>query len=50
MLAAIPPSLPAVREEDDETFVVEFGQTELHRQAATPSKNQRANIHSSAFV
>lgn len=33
-LAAAPPPLPAVREEEDEVFVVEFGETELHRQAA----------------
>ncbi|CAF4590816.1 unnamed protein product, partial [Rotaria magnacalcarata] len=32
-LASQPPPLPAVREEDD-IFVVEFGETELHRQAA----------------
>lgn len=33
-LAAAPPPLPAVREEEDDVFVVEFGETELHRQAA----------------
>ncbi len=33
-LAGAPPTLPAVREEDDDIFVVEFGETELHRQAA----------------
>ncbi len=33
-LAGAPPTLPAVREEEDDIFVVEFGETELHRQAA----------------
>ena len=34
MAAAMAPSLPAVREEEDEATIVEFGNTELHRQAA----------------
>ncbi|CAF1096544.1 unnamed protein product [Rotaria sordida] len=37
-LATAPPSLPAVREEDD-VFVVEFGETELHRRAAVQNAN-----------
>ena len=48
MAAAVPPSLPAVREEDDETFIVEFGETELHRQAATHGNlNQELRLRSS---
>ncbi|CAF4784284.1 unnamed protein product [Rotaria sp. Silwood1] len=50
-LAAAPPPLPAVREEDD-VFVVEFGETELHRQAAVQNANLsellRDNYHSIA--
>ena len=37
LAAAARSSLPAVREEDDDAFTVEFGETELHRQAAIPS-------------
>lgn len=39
-LAAAPPPLPAVREEEDDVFVVEFGETELHRQAANKGNSQ----------
>ncbi|CAF3890271.1 unnamed protein product [Rotaria magnacalcarata] len=50
-LASQPPPLPAVREEDD-IFVVEFGETELHRQAAVKDANLlellRDNYHSIA--
>lgn len=41
MAAAMAPSLPAVREEEDETTIVEFGNTELHRQAAHKGKENK---------
>ena len=43
MAAAMAPTLPAVREEDDEVVFVEFGETELHRQAKLPSSSSRRN-------
>jgi len=47
----VPPALPSVKEEED-VFIVEFGETELHRQAAVQganlSKLLRESYHSIA--
>ncbi|CAF1360782.1 unnamed protein product [Rotaria sordida] len=51
-LAAVSPPLPPVHKEDNGVFIVEFGETELHRQAAIQganlSKLLRKNYHSIA--
>ena len=50
MAAAMAPTLPAVREEEDETTIVEFGNTELHRQAAHKGKEKDSVEFISVFV